>query len=224
MKKIINLVMILLSMIILTGCGNKDLNSNNDNSDQSINKDIENNQSDITYYKTVKVTEYTGNRLMYGLSSFGSLNGAGEEKYTDDGAYIYREYGNSLILKYDTTNGKCISADLELYVTSEDTANEIIDNMKGDSELATKINNEKIEQIKEDVYVIKAKVDISNYVTEFDQYINTYLIQTQKIEDFKNAVHYDRLSNYTDPSNNIYVEDTDNHFYSNIEDFALDWE
>lgn len=221
MKKIINLaIIVMLSIVVLTGCSNEKEDNNNK---QNINIDEENVQSNIIYYKTVTVTEYNGNRLMYGLSSFGNLDGAGEGKYSDDGKWIYREYGNSLVLKYDVKTGKCISANLELYVTDDNIANEIISNMNGDSELANKISDEKVEKIKDEVYVIKAKVDISNYVAEFDQYINTYLLPTQRIEDYKNAIHYNRLSNYTDPSNNIYVEDTDNHFFSSIEGFSLDW-
>lgn len=220
MKKILSLMMILLVTLTLTGCGSKETNNTNNNGENINDNDT---QSNVVYYKTVKVTEYSGYRLMQGLSSFGYLNGAGEAKYSDDGAWLYREYGNSLVLQYDTKTGKCISAALELYVTEESFANEIVSNMKGDSELAKKISNEKVEKIKDEVYVVKAKVDISKYVTEFDQNI-TYLIPTQRIDDYKNAIHYDRLSNYTDPANNIYVEDTEGHFYSNIEGFSLDWE
>lgn len=222
MKKIISLIMFLLVGITLTGCGSKEINNNTNNNNQNINED--NTQSNITYYKTVKVTEYNGYTLMQGLSSFGYLNGAGEAKYSDDGIWLYSEYGNSLVLQYDTKTGKCISANLELYVTEKDIADEIVSNMKGDSELAEKISDEKVEKVKDDVYVVKAEVDISKYVTEFDQYINTYLIPVQRIEDYKNATHYDNLSNYTDPANNIYVEDTEGHFFSTIANFSLDWE
>lgn len=217
MKKILTLTLILLT-IVLTGCSAKKVN-NDEN--QNINKD--NIQNNTVYYKTVTVTEYDGNRLMYGLSSFGYLDGAGEAKYSSDGVWLHREYGNSLVLQYDTKTGSLISANLELYVSSQDIADTIVNNMKGDSELANKISDEKVEKIKDEVYVIKAKVDISNYVTEFDQYINTYLISTQRINEYKNAVHYNQLSNYTDPSNNIYVEDSEGHFYSNIAGFSLDW-
>lgn len=218
MKKVLILMTTMLVILTLTGCDSKENNNGTNNNGGNTNV------NDTTYYKTVKITEYDGNSLMYGLSSFGFLSGAGEEKYSSDGIWLYREYGNSLVLQYDTKTGECTSANLELYVTEKDIADEIIENMKGDSELANKISDEKVEKVKDYVYVIKAKVDISKYVAEFDQYINTYLIPIQRIDDYKNAVHYDLLSNYTDPANNIYVEDIDGHFYSNIANFALDWE
>ncbi|HPF83714.1 MAG TPA: hypothetical protein PLV83_06105, partial [Bacilli bacterium] len=157
MKKIKSLMMILLVTLTLTGCGSKETNNTNNNIENVNGNDTQSG----TYYKTVKVTEYDGNKLMQGLSSFGYLDGAGEAKYSDDGVWLYREYGNSLVLQYDTKTGKCTSATLELYVTKESSANEIMTNMKGDSELANKINNEKVEKVKDEVYVVKAKVDIS---------------------------------------------------------------
>lgn len=178
-----------------------------------------------TYYQKVTVTDCNGTcRLIPQLDNMRIGNGLGESFNTADGYHLYCEYQNRLILSFDTQTGKCTGMNMEIYCYGEDSADECAAILQSDDALAKCFSDESYEPVKDDIFVVKAVVDVDAVKYYLDQYVSTYFLEsTQNIERFKNTTYYDRVSNY-DEYSVLTVEDEENHFFGSIEGFALDWE
>lgn len=237
MKKIIILYLILAVLLSFISC---DESSQDDGTTQTEIYQTDTGRSDNgstaaepedsediagSYYKTVIVTDCSGvNTLLYGLDGMGIGNGAGEAVYFGhDNALMRREYHNRLIINYDTQTGKCVSVKLELYTGDESEAQNIVSMLQGGGDIDAHLSGEKVETVGNDIYRVCADVDVSTYFANIDSFVNTYLIEgVQNVDGFKNAVYYDRLSNYGEGSV-LYVEDDAEHFYGSIVGLALDY-
>lgn len=217
---IIGCSIIVICIVIAIIVVNNNNNSNNTTGqNQSNNSSYANSNSstkkpDHKIYKYVKMSSDNSSTLLYSVTSL--FDNPGDVSSGD----VY--YKPTIIAEFDTETGKATKATFyAFFLDGEDDENV--------NKALQKYNNSTSEYKKYFTNVHKDRVnsEISCLVADLDvnanlytQYIDSYILDSQDIDKYKDRIYYSRLYNYsTTPPH----EEGSNFFEESLEGIRIEW-
>ena len=210
-KKIILSMLVLTLLVTLKGCDNSNQNTNVNNNGETNNSTT---KLDHKIYKYIKVLASNSSELYYETNVLFDDPGTVSNGDT--------EYKPRLLIEFDTTTGK--AKNIKFYAffldyEDDEWVNKAIEKYNESSGSAkTKVTDVTKGRVNEEVSYLSANISVDSY--GFNQYILTYLIQGQDIDEYKDSIYYSRLYNYdSEPPH----EEGDNYFEESLEGLRIEW-
>ena len=203
-------------LFVLTGCDNKENNTNNSTSNNASNQQNSTKTADHKIYKYVKMSSDVASNLLYSATSL-----FGDTFYVHEGEKYYKP---CIIAEFDTETGKATKATLYVFFRDyedNENVNNAIENYNSSSSESkkyyTNIQKGRIPNENEVSY-LSVDLTIDSYI--YTQFIDTYIIKSQDIENYKDRIYYSRLYNY---SSNPPHEEGANCFEETLEGIRIEW-
>lgn len=207
MKK--SIILMLITCVLLTGCGSNNANSNSTTSDDGtiVGK----------YYPSIMVKSNNPDSFYLSISNI--IGDISVVSHGDD--YYYP----TLILNYNN-QGKLDNFSIIGYFLDSQNDYEWADKSIEEYEMSTAkiknyITNHEKGRVSDFVSYVKYDFKYDNtYYYNFNQFIDMDLIYKQDVDKFKNDTCYERFDNYdVEPEHT----DEDKHFFCSLEDLDVYW-
>ena len=203
MKKILLTILVIFSLVFITGCDNKEQSKINPNTN-TLNHKV---------YKHMKISSDNAGGLINIAYIFDEPSVVG---YADD------YYKPCLTADFDTVTGKATSVKFYSFFLDYEGSSEWVDKSiekfnSSTTSYKKDFSNISKGRVSEFVTYFVVDIDPKSYV--FNQYIQM-LFYEQDIEKYKDEVYYSRLYNYsTKPP----VKEGDNYFEETLENLRIEW-
>jgi len=212
-KKIVLSLLVVISLFMITGCGNKENNNKENNQSNNGNSNQETKVADHKIYKYMKISTAVSSTLYYHANQL--FDNPSEVGHSDD------SYKPFLIVEFDTKTGVANKVTYYGFFLDNDDnmwVNKAIEAYETSSgEAKDEVTNVKKGRVNQFVSYLTANIDPKSY--GFDQYLQM-LFDGQDIEKYKDEVFFSRLYNYsTEPAH----EEGDNYFEDSLTDIRIEW-
>ena len=209
MKKNFLICLLIICLLVLSGCQNNGGNINN-----GANSGGNTQKLDHKVYKYMKISSSLGSSLLYSATTM-----FGDTSVVSNGD-IY--YNPCIIAEFDTNTGVATKAKFYAFFldySDDEWVNKAIERYNStSSDYKKNYKNVKKGRVNDSVSYLSADLEINSYI--YTQFIDSYLIKGQDIDRYKDEVFYSRLYNYaSEPPH----EEGENFFEESLEGIRIEW-
>ena len=212
---IVLVLLFTIGIVVVVGSIIANNAKNNENIDISnYSENNTKNKPDHKIYKYVKVTSSNSSSLIYASRTI-----------FDDPSTV--SYGNDtykpcLIAEFDTETGKATKVTFYAFFldySNYEWVDKAIDKYNNSTSDYKKYYTN-VQKGRVDEHVTYLSVSVDPQCRQYDQYIQSYIVESQNIEKYKDSVYYSRLYNYSTPPR---CESGENYFEESLEGFRVEW-